>query len=562
MSDNTVNPCIVKGAKQDVGRRPMGSCPANKMMKNGSDYAVGHIFADMFGHEVPFFDTLGLVICVCVYAVKSYRKAGIKLRDTDHPPDFITTTLWNGENVTWMEAWLDPEDYPKSVECHFEKSTGERVSHELALTMDDLEGPCYHDGHEEFALQQCQPSQYCVRQKSNKPVCQLKPIENRTDCDTSIFFPSLCELMKPVSNVSLSAYQEPDEVLPLGTYVKWPVTDSVRFSYYANQEQGKNVYVSLTCLKRGEDRGSTNFEYEERTFQPDETSVASGDVTFHICFDSELFRIGIDTDQGESYYLYGIPFTFDAKMEANGKELLESTPENPIRSVKCKIDIPYMITDLFRVQTWWSLSSTGKDLKTDELNGDEHISSNYRCNVLVKFQSTFPRLDMEEYKHTELRIYLSGLRNVDFNQTVALDRYNKRKPPKDETDKSKVKLGKLRRKRKRREKAKAAAGWAPGLIRKAPGQPSMVEEEISEPLLPGEQLLDDINIDLEDLDFDLSESTETSMSTETGDAGYLIDEEEEGTEELTESGMTEELANQIAQEGEDSTESTENKSAE
>ncbi|KFD61314.1 hypothetical protein M514_11768 [Trichuris suis] len=569
---------------------PMGSCPANRVFRSaaesGANYVVGHFFTDMFGHEVPFYDTLGFVVCVCLYALKSYMRGGILVRGAESPSDFNTTTLWKGENVTWMEKWLDAEDYPAYVGCYFQAFDGTKVTKNLTVQIENLEGPCYHDGHEKFALQQCQPGQYCVRRKNNEPVCQQKPIGNRTNCNTSIFFPSLCELMNPncwmnascISNVSLSAYQDPDQVLPLGTYIKWPVTDSVRFTYYANQEVGKDVYVSLTCLERGEDRGSTKFEYEVRTFQPDEFSVAAGDVSFNICFDSELFRIV------RRHHLRFVPkylislSAFDVTMEADGKELLESTPENPIHSVKCRIDSQYMITDLFHVQTWWSVSSTGKDLKTDVINGDEHVSSNYRCNVMVKFQPTFPRMEMEEYKHRELRIYLSGSRNVDFNKTIALERYNKRRPRKDEEDmftsdvllaiimassgvfglgclcfvnwyagsvrKTKVKLGKLRKKPRIGGKRKGAAGWAPHLIRETPSIPSRDEEESSEPLLQGEQSMEEIKIALEDLDLDQSESTETRSDIETGtetrtyteteEAGIQFDEEEEDNEETTE----------------------------
>ncbi|OUC49315.1 PDZ/DHR/GLGF domain protein [Trichinella nativa] len=258
--------------------------------------------------------------------------------------------------------------------------------------------------------------EYCIGRKRNF-VCEKFATNNENCNSVGVFFRHTCELMSQScaetcgSAVLITEFQNVGNSFPLGSFVQWSIDDNIRFSFFAKTTGNNPVYSSVSCFSDSISSSRQLFDNEVHIYENVKNVETYMDAIHEACLNSEIFRITVHNGQGENYFLYGVPFTYQVAFDPSEQfiqEVMDAT--TPIKQVKCKTNFKFK-TALFTVRAWWSFDVSGVSLETDTLDGDKHESGYYRCNVEVTFQASFPRKTISTLKQKSYFLYLKGEKN-------------------------------------------------------------------------------------------------------------------------------------------------------
>ncbi|XP_003375405.1 Lin-7 protein [Trichinella spiralis] len=355
----------------------------------------------MFMHEVPYHDLMGFVVLICLTAMSSDKPRFVRHDKVREDADTVETVEWTqiggSGKAYWIEKYFRSNKVPRKYGC----AVSRKEIQWFNLKIQD--GNCHDERFYNSSLQKCQMDEYCIGRKRNF-FCE-KFATYKENCNSvGVFFRHTCELMSQScaetcgSAVLITEFQNVGNSFPLGSFVQWSIDDNIRFSFFA-KTKGKNpVYSSVSCFSDSISRSRRLFDNEVHIYENVKDVETYMDAIHEACLNSEIFRITVHNGQGENYFLYGVPFTYQVAFDPSEEfiqEVMDAT--TPIKQVKCKTNFKFK-TALFTVRAWWSFDVSGVSLETDTLDGDKHESGYYRCNVEVTFQASFPRKTISTLK--------------------------------------------------------------------------------------------------------------------------------------------------------------------
>ncbi|KRZ79335.1 Protein lin-7 -like protein B [Trichinella papuae] len=390
----------------DPVRRPLTECSGSSFhliaSNKGVGYALSVSYRDMFMHEVPYHDLMGFVVLICLTAMSSEKPRFVRQDKVREDADTVETVEWTqiggSGRAYWIEKYFRYSKLPRKYGCAVSKKEIQWFN----LKIQD--GNCHGERFYNSSLQKCQMDEYCIGRKRNF-VCQ-KFATNKENCGSvGVFFHRTCELMSEAcaetcgSAVLITEFQNVGNSFPLGSFVKWTIEENIRFSFFAKTTGNNPVYSSVSCFSDSTRSTGQRFDDEFHIYENVKNVESYMDAVHEACLNSEIFRITVQNGQGENYFLYGIPFTYEVAFDPS-EEFIQHVMDatSPVKQVKCKTNFKFK-TGLFTVRAWWSFDVSGASLETDILDGDTHESGYYRCNVEVTFQASFPRTTISTLKH-------------------------------------------------------------------------------------------------------------------------------------------------------------------
>ncbi|KRZ79334.1 Protein lin-7 -like protein B [Trichinella papuae] len=402
----------------DPVRRPLTECSGSSFhliaSNKGVGYALSVSYRDMFMHEVPYHDLMGFVVLICLTAMSSEKPRFVRQDKVREDADTVETVEWTqiggSGRAYWIEKYFRYSKLPRKYGCAVSKKEIQWFN----LKIQD--GNCHGERFYNSSLQKCQMDEYCIGRKRNF-VCQ-KFATNKENCGSvGVFFHRTCELMSEAcaetcgSAVLITEFQNVGNSFPLGSFVKWTIEENIRFSFFAKTTGNNPVYSSVSCFSDSTRSTGQRFDDEFHIYENVKNVESYMDAVHEACLNSEIFRITVQNGQGENYFLYGIPFTYEVAFDPS-EEFIQHVMDatSPVKQVKCKTNFKFK-TGLFTVRAWWSFDVSGASLETDILDGDTHESGYYRCNVEVTFQASFPRTTISTLKHKAYFLYLKGEKN-------------------------------------------------------------------------------------------------------------------------------------------------------
>ncbi|KRZ84193.1 Protein lin-7 -like protein B [Trichinella sp. T8] len=389
----------------DPVRRPLTECSGSDFhyvaSNKGVGYALSVSYRDMFMHEVPYHDLMGFVVLICLTAMSSDKPRFVRHDKVREDADTVETVEWTqiggSGKAYWIEKYFRSNKVPRKYGCAVSKKEIQWFN----LKIQD--GNCHGERFYDSSLQKCQMDEYCIGRKRNF-VCE-KFATNKENCNSvGVFFRHTCELMSQScaetcgSAVLITEFQNVGNSFPLGSFVQWSIDDNIRFSFFAKTTGNNPVYSSVSCFSDSISSSRQLFDNEVHIYENVKNVETYMDAIHEACLNSEIFRITVHNGQGENYFLYGVPFTYQVAFDPSEQfiqEVMDAT--TPIKQVKCKTNFKFK-TALFTVRAWWSFDVSGASLETDTLDGDKHESGYYRCNVEVTFQASFPRKTISTLK--------------------------------------------------------------------------------------------------------------------------------------------------------------------
>ncbi|KRY10458.1 Protein lin-7 -like protein B [Trichinella patagoniensis] len=389
----------------DPVRRPLTECSGSDFhyvaSNKGVGYALSVSYRDMFMHEVPYHDLMGFVVLICLTAMSSDKPRFVRHDKVREDADTVETVEWTqiggSGKAYWIEKYFRSNKVPRKYGCAVSKKEIQWFN----LKIQD--GNCHGERFYDSSLQKCQMDEYCIGRKRNF-VCE-KFATNKENCNSvGVFFRHTCELMSQScaetcgSAVLITEFQNVGNSFPLGSFVQWSIDDNIRFSFFAKTTGNNPVYSSVSCFSDSISSSRQLFDNEVHIYENVKNVETYMDAIHEACLNSEIFRITVHNGQGENYFLYGVPFTYQVAFDPSEEfiqEVMDAT--TPIKQVKCKTNFKFK-TALFTVRAWWSFDVSGASLETDTLDGDKHESGYYRCNVEVTFQASFPRKTISTLK--------------------------------------------------------------------------------------------------------------------------------------------------------------------
>ncbi|KRX23552.1 Protein lin-7 -like protein B [Trichinella nelsoni] len=402
----------------DPVRRPLTECSGSDFhyvaTNKGVGYALSVSYRDMFMHEVPYHDLMGFVVLICLTAMSSDRPRFVRHDKVREDADTVETVEWTqiggSGKAYWIEKYFRSNKVPRKYGCAVSKKEIQWFN----LKIQD--GNCHGERFYNSSLQKCQMDEYCIGRKRNF-VCE-KFATYKENCNSvGVFFRHTCELMSQScaetcgSAVLITEFQNVGNSFPLGSFVQWSIDDNIRFSFFAKTTGNNPVYSSVSCFSDSIRSSRQLFDNEVHIYENVKNVETYMDAIHEACLNSEIFRITVHNGQGENYFLYGVPFTYQVAFDPSEEfiqEVMDAT--TPIKQVKCKTNFKFK-TALFTVRAWWSFDVSGVSLETDTLDGDKHESGYYRCNVEVTFQASFPRKTISALKQKSYFLYLKGEKN-------------------------------------------------------------------------------------------------------------------------------------------------------
>ncbi|KRY86296.1 Protein lin-7 -like protein B [Trichinella pseudospiralis] len=402
----------------DPVRRPLTECTGSGFhfiaSNKGVGYALSVSYRDMFMHEVPYHDLMGFVVLICLTAMSSDKPRFVRQDKVREDADTVETVEWTqiggSGRAYWIEKYFRSNKLPRKYGCAISKKEIQWFNLKIQ------HGNCHGERFYNSSLQKCQMDEYCIGGKRNF-VCQ-KFATNKENCGSvGVFFHHTCELMSEAcaetcgSPVLITEFQNVGNSLPLGSFVKWSIDENIRFSFFAKTTSNNPVYSSVSCFSDSISSRRQLFDDEFHIYENVKNVESYMDAVHEACLNSEIFRITVHNGQGENYFLYGVPFTYEVAFDPS-EEFIQHVMDatSPVKQVKCKTNFKFK-TALFTVRAWWSYDVSGASLETDILDGDKHESAYYRCNVEVTFQASFPRTTISTLKHKSYFLYLKGEKN-------------------------------------------------------------------------------------------------------------------------------------------------------